>query len=799
MGFFQATSLRSRVARKLLAVFLICALTPFVVFTLITFYQVSAFFEEKNQRQFHALNKSLAADLFERLLLSKASLGLLASKIDAYGTIPDEDVLKSLPDIPAQRWQALAVVTERHGFRRIWGDVRTLQAIKPPNYEALTNGATIMITHATELAGAARVFMATKHLLRNQEYVIVIGELADDYFWHNTRLQAFPLELQPCVITTSGHVIKCVYRPSNSFKQALGGHVTRSSIGNFQWSRDGQEYHIDYRTISNQSRFNSSDWIVATRVVSTGLFSSLAHVRDTFLLAIIACFGTSFLMATYHFRKRLSPVEILQEGTRRIGQKEFDVPLKIKTGDEFEELAVALNTMAIQLRQQFTTIETTAQIDRAVLSLLDAPKVIETILNRLVTLLHCDCASFSFIDSDETSREQGFLLENSTQSEASATGGKQAKDDSSDAVLSNPLQPLSSAFFASDGASTKGDPVSRLAIEANNLFVTSDLNSYAEIRRWDFVRQRGLNLCLAAPLFVRDDILGVMSFYAKSRQPFTADEISLVKGVVNQAAIAIFNAQLFERTSQQADELEKANKVKDDFLGIISHELRTPLNLIRGYSKMMQEKVLGDINPDQEKAVETILRHSNELLEAIENIMEATKLEAGAVLTKRGSVNLCTLFEELKPGFTRPPDKDLAINWQCSSSLPPLMTDEAKLKRILQNLIDNAIKFTDDGQVTIAATLREDEHLVELKVADTGIGIPQDVLPLLFELFRQKDSSTTRQYGGLGLGLYVVKKPAKLIGAQINVESKIGIGSTFTVILPAGDAEHQLLGGYDIH
>ena len=333
----------------------------------------------------------------------------------------------------------------------------------------------------------------------------------------------------------------------------------------------------------------------------------------------------------------------------------------------------------------------------------------------------------------------------------------------------------------------------RLVVESKNLFVTSDLDSYAEMRTWDFVRRRKLRLCVATPLFVKGEVLGVMSFYAKKREPFSADEISLIKGVTNQAAIGIYNSQLFAQTKQQADELEKANKVKDEFLGIISHELRTPLNLIRGYSKMMQEKILGDINPDQEKAVETILKQSNELLEAIENIMEATKLEAGAVITKRNSVNLCALVEELKPQFMRPADKHLAINWQCSSSLPLLMTDEAKLKRILQNLIDNAVKFTDEGQVTIAAAHREGEHVAELKVADTGIGIPQDMIPLLFGLFRQKDSSSTREYAGLGLGLYVAKKLSDLIGAQINVESKVGVGSTFTVTLPVGAKDNQAL------
>jgi signal transduction histidine kinase len=269
--------------------------------------------------------------------------------------------------------------------------------------------------------------------------------------------------------------------------------------------------------------------------------------------------------------------------------------------------------------------------------------------------------------------------------------------------------------------------------------------------------------------------------------------------------------------------MARSNRVKDEFLSVMSHELRTPLTSLMGYMGMMQDKILGKLTREQETALEKMAGGSKALLTMIETIMEATKIETGAIVVERNAANLTEALESLRLTYDRSVGKEIALIWDYPDDLPTINTDAAKLKQILRHLINNAIKFTEKGHVTVSARIKEGNRqqaidngeqalgtrqqatedstrasrastelaevlsphaFVEFKVADTGIGIPKEVIPLIFEKFRQVDSSETRVYGGVGLGLYIVKTFTELLGGKIAVQSDLGKGSTFTVTLP---------------
>jgi signal transduction histidine kinase len=231
-------------------------------------------------------------------------------------------------------------------------------------------------------------------------------------------------------------------------------------------------------------------------------------------------------------------------------------------------------------------------------------------------------------------------------------------------------------------------------------------------------------------------------------------------------------------------ELLKANKAKDEFLSIMSHELKTPLNVIMGYAELARTDTLRAIGLKPEEAVNKILIHSKDLLHMVDEILQATRIEAGAARAIVEDVDLLTFLDDLRTSCDNPTAKELTLIWNYQHDLPPTRTDRDKLKHILQNLIANAIKFTPEGSVTVAARYFADEKIVEFKVADTGIGIPKELLASIFEKFRQLDASNTRTYGGVGLGLFIVKRFAEMLGGTITVESEPKKGSTFTLTLP---------------
>jgi signal transduction histidine kinase len=243
-----------------------------------------------------------------------------------------------------------------------------------------------------------------------------------------------------------------------------------------------------------------------------------------------------------------------------------------------------------------------------------------------------------------------------------------------------------------------------------------------------------------------------------------------------------------ERIKTQALELEKANKVKSEFLSVMSHELRTPLNVILGYMWLLRAKESGEINSEQATTLEKVEKQSRLLLTMVNSILETTRIEADVATIEVGDVSWNRLFESLKSNCEALVDKNISVRWNYPDDLPFIRTDGAKLERILQNIIENAVKFTDEGSVDISAQMCSETNSFEIKVSDTGIGIPENALATIFDMFHQSDSSASRDYGGVGLGLYVARKYANLLGASIEVESVVGKGSIFTVRLPYNQA-----------
>ena len=228
----------------------------------------------------------------------------------------------------------------------------------------------------------------------------------------------------------------------------------------------------------------------------------------------------------------------------------------------------------------------------------------------------------------------------------------------------------------------------------------------------------------------------------------------------------------------------KKTKGRKEALDIVSHEFRTPLNLISGYAQALKSNTLGEVTEEQKQALTKIIRQSDTLLYLVNSILDLTRIEAGDLSVQQEEIPLSEYLREMKFNYEMILDKPLSLRWIVAPDLATIVSDKAKLTIILQNLIDNAIKFTDKGSIQISARRRADRKAVEFEVIDTGVGIPREALPIVFEKFRQVDSSITRVHGGVGLGLHIVKGFAEMLGGTVAVKSELNKGSTFTLTLP---------------
>jgi signal transduction histidine kinase len=244
--------------------------------------------------------------------------------------------------------------------------------------------------------------------------------------------------------------------------------------------------------------------------------------------------------------------------------------------------------------------------------------------------------------------------------------------------------------------------------------------------------------------------------------------------------------QLVRAQKKLKQEAEQRNQGKKEALDIVSHEFRTPLNLIAGYAQAVRDRVFGEVTKEQEEALGKILRQSDNLLYMVNAMLDLARIDAGDVSPEREQFSVVELLRELRVNHEPPLDKPVSLQWFIPDDLPAMCSDKAKLRIILQNLINNAIKFTDEGTIRISARHTADRRRIEFEVADPGIGIAEEILPFIFDKFRQADSSSTRQRGGVGLGLHIVRVFAESLGGTVSVKSKLGQGSTFTLALPVG-------------
>jgi signal transduction histidine kinase len=323
-------------------------------------------------------------------------------------------------------------------------------------------------------------------------------------------------------------------------------------------------------------------------------------------------------------------------------------------------------------------------------------------------------------------------------------------------------------------------------VEERKPLMVRNVFADARLQSLEFLENEGLVSFLGVPLIANNETLGCLTFLTRDEHEFGEEEVDFVSTLAGQVAIAIHHSELYQRSQQQAAELRSAHKIKDEFLRVVSTELKTPLNVITGYTDMFSEGLLGTLTPIQEKAVETVAKQSRELQGLIDTVLQVSNMEAETLHVELHEVNLWEFLSELRSSYDCPLGKNIKLVWTYPYDMPSVQADRGKLKRILENLINNALKFTEHGTVTVSARYLDSKRLLEFKIADTGVGIPQEQLSTVFERFRQvQGANAWMQHGGVGLGLYIVKKYMDLLGGKIYVESSAGEGSTFTLLVPA--------------
>ncbi|TMC83608.1 MAG: hypothetical protein E6J10_10035, partial [Chloroflexi bacterium] len=331
--------------------------------------------------------------------------------------------------------------------------------------------------------------------------------------------------------------------------------------------------------------------------------------------------------------------------------------------------------------------------------------------------------------------------------------------------------------------------LARMAMQKQKIIYGEDIATIYQERgeAWSHMAlEAGYRYVIAVPLLLQEQPIGVFILYDDKPHQVTNRDTFLLRTVSIQATMAIQNALLFAEVKDKNAALERVNHLKSQFLATVTHELRTPLHSIISYGALILEGFVdGELTNEQEEHIQFMVRRAEDLSHLVDDMLDLSKIEADRLEVKLEQVSLGPCLKEvvdqLKPLAN---NKGLHLTLDMSDEFPVVMADSHRIRQIVINMVSNALKFTEQGGVVIRCMQLENYNMLRVSVHDSGIGISPAALGYIFEAFRQADGSTTRRFGGTGLGLTIARKLIELQGGEVAVESTVGQGSTFSFTLP---------------
>jgi signal transduction histidine kinase len=504
--------------------------------------------------------------------------------------------------------------------------------------------------------------------------------------------------------------------------------------------------------------------VEAFQPIYTSVYRTVGLIVAGILLAALA----GLLLA----RRMTIPIRLLQQGASRIGGGELARRIEVRTGDELEALAGQFNRMAGQLEESYGSLErkvadrtrelrdaldrlrALAEVGRTVNSSLDLQTVLGTILAHACALADSGGGAIYVFEAGT-----GFF-------ELAATHGMDRK--LVEAIGSIPIR-LGETVVGRCAAERDAVQVPDIAAEPHYPLRAA-------------MARAGIRAILGVPLLRDNEVTGALIVRRKRAGSFDEQTVDLLKSLAAHSALAIYNARLFRELERKSIQLEIASQHKSQFLANMSHELRTPMNAILGFTELIQGGIYGEASPKIQAVLERVRVNGKHLLGLINDVLDLSKIEAGQLRLTLGDYGLADVVRSVASSVEPlAVEKQIALRLEVPADLPRGRGDAQRIVQILLNLVGNAVKFTEQGEVAIAVSANAGEF--QVVVSDTGRGIPEAEQQRIFEEFHQVDSSSTRSKGGTGLGLAIAKRIVEMHRGRIWVESEPGKGSRFCFTL----------------
>ncbi len=511
---FNKTIFQSKIARRIFLMFVSCALIPVFCLSIVAYGNVTKQLHKQNYKRLQQSVKGYGLSFYERLLFLETGLKLFSASLRSASEMPVQSPFEDFNESIRNRFKALALFdTGKKTYRSIFNTLNISQKPTAEEIKHIRNGHTaISILRQEGVSPSILMMMSVDPKDLNAGYLI--GEINSDYLWGVDQGNSLPPNTQFCVLDTSKNVLFSSISHPDSFYRQVFAKLRHSSSGQFEFSFENEKYLAGYWTVFMKPRFKVSGWTVVLNQSKTDVLMPMSHFKKIFPLVVLMALWVVLILSIHYIRKSLVPLEQLKKGTHRIAKRDFDCRVSVTSGDEFEELAMDFNAMAAQLNRQFKTLDTKAEIDRAILSSLDAKVIVETVIHRMYDWFICDSVAIYLMDSreDYISRAYfGYYYQRDTLLEKSVE------------------------FSAYDLETLHANP--------EYLIIGQDKNRPSFVST---IVGHGIKSFLILPIFLNEKLKAVITIGRSHSEDYDTEDITQARQAADHVAVALSNAILIE-------------------------------------------------------------------------------------------------------------------------------------------------------------------------------------------------------------------------------------------------------------
>lgn len=507
---------RSKVSLRIFLLFVVCALLPITVLTLLSLFQVNTQLEKQSQKQLHQDALALGITFYDRLMLVEAEMKRVSSFMVQKAGSPREIISDNVYESRQQLFKSLSIIRSGKSEEIIGESIENLQ-INPAQKKYLSTGGTLVFTAARKDLETS-VYMSVYLDPKNPSKGRLLSEINPAYLWGLDEGE-MPLEMtEVCILDQSRNVLFSSLKQERLAALLRMVPTDRKNPGYFTWKSNGTGYLANSSVVFLESRFFSDMWTVIMSEPKSHVQAPLAKFKKIFLQVTILSLFVVLLLSTRQIRKSMIPLERLREGTQRIAERKFNTTIEVKSNDEFEELAGSFNTMASELNRHFKALKTMSSIDRAILSVLNTDKVVDTFLMRIGEIFTCDAAGVCLMDTYTENLWHSFTRM------STLIADKQAED------------------------IVMGDRLLKIYYDnPDHLLLSSKENLPPFLKS---LAKQEMRSFLVMPVFVKNQLTAITILAHKFPPKFSQEDLAQTRQLANRLALALSNANLINELNQ---------------------------------------------------------------------------------------------------------------------------------------------------------------------------------------------------------------------------------------------------------